>query len=160
MHSYRKSSRRKPTGTEHTLLTARGCTGYFLCSQPWSRKIPHTVQQRSLHTRTTESACCKHRSPCGYSLCSATRNPTTVRSPKPAQRERPSMTKNERVMKRKESRSVSSSPAPGRQTLVCRPMSLGSAVLQLKQQSPHTLTSNGRVRTEWGRPHGFLTASQ
>ena len=117
-------------------------------------------RSHSLHTRTTEYAHCKHRSPCGYSLCSATRKTTTVRSPKPAQRERPSMTKNERLMKRKESRSVSSSPAPGRQTLVCRPTSLGSAVLQLKQQSPHTLTNNDKVRTEWGRPHGFLTASQ
>ncbi|KAI4529105.1 hypothetical protein MG293_020779 [Ovis ammon polii] len=47
-----------------------------------------------------------------------------------------------------------------RQTLVCRPMSLRSAVLQLKQQGLHTLTDNDEVRTEWGRPRGFMTASR
>ena len=39
------SSRRKPTGIEHTLLTARGCRGYFFCSQPWSRKTPQLAHQ-------------------------------------------------------------------------------------------------------------------
>ena len=104
---------------QHTLLTARGCRGFvffffFFCSQTWSRKIPHTVQQLSLHTATTESACYSYWSPCGSSLCSATRKTTAVRSPKPAQRERPSTTKNGRVTKRKESRSIFSSPAPGK----------------------------------------------
>ncbi|KAI4549974.1 hypothetical protein MJT46_019123 [Ovis ammon polii x Ovis aries] len=50
--------------------------------------------------------------------------------------------------------------ASSRQTLVCRPMSLRSAVLQLKQQGLHTLTDNDEVRTEWGRPRGFMTASR
>ena len=62
---------------------------FFFCSQTWSRKIPHTVQQLSLHTATTESACHSCWAQRAWSLCSTTTETTAVRSPSSTTRGKP-----------------------------------------------------------------------
>ena len=47
---------------------------------PWSGKIPHSMKQLSRPATNTKPVCYKYRSSCAYSLYSATREATAMRS--------------------------------------------------------------------------------
>ena len=75
------------------------CRGHGF--EPWSGKIPHAVEQLSPcatttepalwspRATTTEPACHNYWRPCAKSPCSATRQETTMRSPRTAMKSSP-----------------------------------------------------------------------
>ena len=124
---------------------------------PWSRKITHTTEQVNLWATTARSLCYNCRSPRKQSLCSATREATTMRSPCTAVKNSPRSPQLEKAHTQQWRPSATKNKINYRKD---RHLQGVKGILETcKHRAQRTVRVNGVLREQKGSPLPFAMSS-